>query len=351
MADDTTGTLVAAAEAAARAPSIHNTQPWRWRVHSDAMDLHADRDRQLGELDPAGHLLLLSCGAALQHARVALAAEGWAYEVSRPAAQPLARLRITGPTGADPTAMRRFQATLVRRTDRRPASTDPVTPSALDAVTRAVQAEHERLHVLRPEQVIELAAAAHSAMRAEDTDERQRAELARWVGGARPEGTGIPDSAIPAEPPRTTVPGRDFGVTGTLPIDAGHDKAAVYAVLYGDGDTDADWLRAGEALSAAWLDAVDHGLNLLPISVPVEIAHTRYLLRDMLAGVGYPHVVVRLGVADPDHTGPGHTPRLPGDQTIEVVTGAAPSVDPRVHQHLAGVRTAARGEWLSPRRA
>jgi nitroreductase len=319
MADDTTATLVAAAEAAARAPSIHNTQPWRWVVRADAMELYADRRRQLGELDGAGHLLLLSCGAALHHARTALAAEGWACEVSRPATEPLARLRLTGRAGTDPAAMRRFQATLIRRTDRRPLSVEPVPQPALDAVAQAVTAQHEQFHVLRPEQVIELAAAVHAAQRAQDTDERQREELTHWVGGTRPDGTGIPDSAIPAEPLQTTVPGRDFGVTGTLPIDAGHDKAAVYAVLYGQGDTDADWLRAGEALSAAWLDAVDHGLTLLPISAPVEIAHTRHLLRTMLAGVGYPHVVVRLGTADPDHTGPGHTPRLPGDQTIEVV--------------------------------
>jgi hypothetical protein len=93
----------------------------------------------------------------------------------------------------------------------------------------------------------------------------------------------------------------------------------VYAVLYGPGDAAVDWLRAGEALSAAWLEAVDHGVTLLPISAPVEIAYTAHLLRETLAGVGHPHIVVRLGTADPAHHGPGHTPRLPPEQTIEIV--------------------------------
>jgi hypothetical protein len=319
MGADRTQALAAAAEAAGHAPSIHNTQPWRWRVNGDRLELLADRTRQLSELDPDSHLLLLSCGAALHHARVALAAEGWGVEVERPAADPLAVLRLTGRTGTDPVAMRRFQAALVRRTDRRPTADQPVDPAALAAIGRAVEAEHEQLHVLRREQVVELAAAVGGAMRAETSDAGQREELARWVGGARGEGTGVPDAAIPSAAPQTTVPGRDFGVSGDLSVDAGHDTHAVYAVLYGTADLAPDWLRAGEALSAAWLDAVDHGLNLLPISSPVEIARTRYLLRLMLAEIGYPHLVVRIGAADPDHAGPPHPPRLAADQVIEVI--------------------------------
>jgi hypothetical protein len=172
------------------------------------------------------------------------------------------------------------------------------------------------VHVLRRDQVIDLAAAVGRAQRAEDTDARQSAELAAWVGGERSGGTGVPDVAIPDAAPQTTVPGRDFGVTGSLPPGAGHDEAAVFAVLYGRADTEANWLRAGEALAAGWLDAVRHGLTLLPFSAPVEIASTRHLLREMLAGIGYPYLVVRLGVAV-DATAP-RTPRLPAEQTIEV---------------------------------
>ena len=56
-----------------RAPSIHNTQPWRWRYRHGVLDLFADRTRQLPALDPDGRSLLLSCGAALELARLGLA--------------------------------------------------------------------------------------------------------------------------------------------------------------------------------------------------------------------------------------------------------------------------------------
>jgi nitroreductase len=48
---------------AARAPSVHNTQPWRFEVSERAIELYADASRQLLE-DPAGREMLISCGAA-----------------------------------------------------------------------------------------------------------------------------------------------------------------------------------------------------------------------------------------------------------------------------------------------
>ncbi|HWG99157.1 MAG TPA: nitroreductase [Pilimelia sp.] len=330
--------LEQAAHAARHAPSVHNTQPWRWtlRRRTAELQLRVEPGRQLRAADPDGRLMLLSCGAALHHARVALDAEGWRYEVARTAgrqpgdagadgslvpdpAQPVAVLRAVDRGPADPAAMRRFQATLLRRTDRRTVTDEPVAPAALAAVVAAALAEGAGLHVLRPAEVVDLAVAVERAELAEAADERQRAELAAWVGGARPAGTGVPASAIPAEAPRTTVPERDFGVAGTLPAGEGHDARATYAVLYGDGDEAGDWLRAGEALSAAWLAATEHGVTLLPFSAPIEVPFTREALRRALSGVGHPHLAVRLGRADPDHAGPPRTPRLPAEQVVEIV--------------------------------
>ena len=92
---------------------------------------------------------------------------------------------------------------------------------------------------------------------------------------------------------------------------------ATFAILYGEQDGQLDWLRAGEALSAAWLTATELGISLLPLSATVEVAATRLTLRRLLAGLGEPYLVLRLGHADPDHAGPAHTPRLPAEQTIE----------------------------------
>jgi nitroreductase len=320
MRFDMAQALTEAATVAGRAPSIHNTQPWRLVIDGPVQEVYTEPSRQLTELDPYGHMMLICCGAAVHHAQVALAAGGWRTEIDRPADTadaPVARLRVTGRGEPDPVAVRRLAATKRRHTDRRPVPAEPVPADALAAVIDAATGAGLHLHVLDRKHVIELAVAVEHATRAENTDDRQQAELARWVGGERANGTGVPSAAIPAEAPQTTVPGRDFGVTGTLPVGAGHDEAAVYAVLYGTGDGPVDWLRAGEALSAAWLDAVDRGLTLLPFSAPAEIASTRLLLQRLVSSIGDPYLVVRIGVAPADDPLP-HTPRLPAERTVEV---------------------------------
>jgi hypothetical protein len=111
------------------------------------------------------------------------------------------------------------------------------------------------------------------------------------------------------------VPVREFDVEGSggLPAGTGHDEAARYAVLAGDGDEPAAWLRAGEALSAVLLEAVEAGLSVSPMSDVAEVTATRTLLRELLSGIGYPYLVLRVGVAEPV-TGVPPTPRRdPGD--------------------------------------
>ena len=330
--DRSTAALAEAARAAGFAPSIHNTQPWQWRVRGSTLELRAQRDRQLRVTDPEGRMLVVSCGTALHHARIALAAEGWAAEVDR-LPEPdepdlLARVTLVGTTPVTPAAMRHLQTMRIRHTDRRPVSDTPVSPEALEVLRRACDAETARLHLLRREDIVELAAAADQAQRYEAMDPTWTEELAYWAGGARTDetragGLGIPDDAIPDQPPQTTVPGRDFGHGGALPVGTDHDHAAVYGILYGDEDTPRGWLHGGEALSALWLCAIEHDLTVLPLSAAAEVPRTRQVLKRLLANLGEPYLAVRLGAADPDHAGPPHTPRLPAEQVVEVVDDPA----------------------------
>lgn len=328
MTSPAASALARAANAAGLAPSVHNTQPWRWRIFPEWLELHADRGRQLGVADPEGRLLTISCGAALYHARVALAAEGWEAVVVR-LPDPhdpdlLARISLGVRSGVTNEAMRRFQAAQVRRTDRRPVLDQPVPQEVLAEIRAAVEAEHNHLHLLHPEQVSDLSVAAARADVLEAIDSALRAEMAYWVGGRRPAGTGVPDTVIPTTPSTAGVPQRDLGRTGTLPSGPGADRAATYAVIFGAEDSPVWWLRAGEALSAAWLTASVRGVSVLPFSAPMEVSATRMILRRLLAGVGHPYLVLRLGLVDPNEPGPPHPPRLAPSQTVEFADPDAP---------------------------
>jgi len=316
-----THALVEAATTAGYAPSIHNTQPWHWRLTDHTLQLHIERSRVLEVTDPDTRLATLSCGVALHHARISLAAQGWHVTATRfpdrANLDHLAQLHIEGRAPVEPSAVLHLRTVPLRHTDRRPVTGAPVGPEELAAITAAVEAEDTRLHTLLPDQVLELASAADHAQRSQAEESAWQAELAYWTGGARPTGTGIPDAAIPDRATRTAVPGRDFGHRGDLTISADHDKAAVFVMLYGNADEPLNWLRAGEALSAGWLTATEHRVSVLPHSAPIEVLATRQAMRALIASVGHPYLVLRLGTIDPADAGPAHAPRLPTYQTIE----------------------------------
>ena len=276
----TSAALAEAASVGDQAPSILNTRPWRWRVDGDTLELHAEPTRQPPAIDPGGRRLVLSCGAALHHARTALAAQGWRVEVERMPVpdQPglLARLRIPGRLGVTREAMRLLQTIRIRHTDRRPVSDTPVTSGDIDAIRSAVEVEQARLHTLRPQDVLDLATAADEAQTLDEFDPQWREEIAYWTGLSR------------------------------VDASTSHDDGSRYEVLFGADDTPDAWLHAGEALSAAWLTATEHSVSVLPLSAVVEVETTRVVLRRLLAQVGEPFLVLRLG-----------TPRLPAAQVGE----------------------------------
>ncbi|MFR9779794.1 Acg family FMN-binding oxidoreductase [Micromonospora sp. MS34] len=315
-----TTALAEAAGMAGHAPSVHNTQPWRWTVLPEGLELRMAPDRPLSAMDPEGRLLTISCGAALHHARVALAAEGWTPVVERmpDPSQPDLLARLTGMqhTGANPEAMRLVQCMQVRHTDRRPVSDEAVPDAALAEIDRAATAEGVNLQMLDDTQKIQLASAAQQAAAVEADEPQLQEELAYWTSRAGT-GTGLTPEVLPQETPRTTVPARDFGRHGTLPVGPGHDRAAAYGILWGTEDEPDNWLRAGEALSAAWLTATRLGVSLVPLSGVVEVEATRNALRHMLSDLGHPYISMRLGIADPTHAGPAHTPRLDTSKTVD----------------------------------
>lgn len=304
--------LAEAAATAGFAPSLHNTQPWRWRVLPDAMELYAVPERNVRSVDPHGRLMTVSCGAALHHTVVALEATGHRATVSRfPDEDPLLLARITlGPRGTvTPAAMRRMQHLRTRRTDRRPTRDETVPAADLTAIQRAVEEHGVHLHLLVDDQVYALAAAAGRAAEVEARDPVVAHELEFWRARA------LPDTSLPETPVRSTVPNRDFGAHGR-PIGEGHDSFARYGVLFGPDDEPESWLRAGEALSGAWLLAAERGVGVLPLSGVVEVDVTRAALRTALSELGHPYLVIRLGLPDHDHAGPPPTPRIPAEQLI-----------------------------------
>jgi hypothetical protein len=226
--------LTQATFAALSAPSVLDTQPWRWRIDGDRIELHADWRRRLADIDPDGRLLLISCGAALHHTRVALAAEGVGVDVLRfpDSGDPdlLTELRYNGPVERAPSSGGLFRAIAVRRSDQRPFASGFVPGGSLTLLTAAAE---------------QVGAAAYTLS-----------------GQDSPEST----------------------------------DGTAYVVITTPGIARNDWLTAGEAVSAVLLTAVAAGLATAPVSDVPAIARHGASHQPPAAG-GYPAAAIRVGVA------------------------------------------------------
>jgi len=313
-----------AAAIASLAPSIHNTQPWQWVVHERDAELYADRNRQLAATDPDGRSLMLSCGVALQHARVALRAAGYVPDVARmpDPAHPdlLARITVGAESPASAQDTRDYQSMLIRHMDRRPFAHQVPPVEALQELATAAEEGGAHLHLVRPEQVTTLVLAVSRAGEVERAEPGYRRELHDWTNRDAGTGEGLPAGVLPEAAARR-VPIRDFAPDeerAELPEEPEvADTYARYAVLYGDRDDAPHWLRGGEALGSALLAVVRHGLAVSPYSDPIEVLATRQLIaREILAGLGAPYLVLRIGVASPEEPPRARTARRPVTDTV-----------------------------------
>ncbi|MBX6356309.1 MAG: nitroreductase family protein [Micromonosporaceae bacterium] len=297
--------------AAIQAPSIHNTQPWLFRLRTGALDVLADRRRQLRALDPDGRALHVSIGAALLNLQVALHARGWASRLlllPDPGQRDLcATVTITRSTPPSPLGRALAAAIGRRHSNRRPFAPVPVPDADLTALVAAAMAEDASLLVPDPSTRQGVLALVRAADRQQRSDGRYRTELAAWTFPVRGQADGVPPSCSGPRPDQARVPLRDFGL-----VHDGHRKSARFeraptiAVLYSRGDEPADWLRAGMALQRVLLTATARGLATTLMTQPVEIPS----LRAHLVAPHEPRIaqaVLRLGYARPVPATPRRT--------------------------------------------
>ena len=325
---------LSALRVAVRAPSIHNTQPWRWRLDSDGLLLLAERERQLAVADPDGHSLLISCGAALHLTESAVRAAGWEVETSYlpvdAGPDVLARIRPVGRVAADDQSRAQVEAALRRRSDRRPFADAQVSEQDRERLRAA--GSDDAAFVDFPdtaERHVELAVAVSWADRIERNDEAYRAEMNRWLRDPDVHTLvdGVPVDVIPhvsGDVPRhTDVPLRDFevGVTGRQLIERDVDERPLIVVIFTRSDGAYDHLRAGVAMMRLMVQADLLGLATCPLSQAVDLAAFRARLQERMGWVGYPQMMLRVGHPSAPITDLPLTPRRPPASVLDVVEG------------------------------
>jgi len=296
--------LKTAVEVAGRAPSLHNSQPWRFTCASDRVELYADYSRWLPSTDADGRDVLVSCGAALHHLRLALADAGMHATVHRlpsvvdPHHLATVEVRAGGPHLDSVTQL--LAAVDSRRTDRRPFRDWPIPETFVQQLIERAAEQGTVLRVIGDAGTTSVLLAAVAAAGVTQANvPSYEAELSSWTG--RTGDDGIPLSNLPDRTGTRVVAERRFTEGLIKPLGMAAPDAATFLVLGTASDDRLSQLRAGEALSAVLLQATELGLATCPLSQPLEVAATRDVLRDdVLDGTLSPQIVLRLGWAPTD---------------------------------------------------
>lgn len=305
---------------ACRAPSYHNSQPWRWVADHNALHLFLD-SRRIVESDVTKRQALISCGAALDHLRVAATSAGWEGVINRfpdpENIDHLASIDFTEMAEVTDEHRRHADAIAVRRTDRLPFG--PVTDWANfeSVLRRRLDESVAFVDVITDTDRKELANASDLTDALRLYDSSYWAALQRWT--APFEATeGIPYNALvsAAEADRVDV-GRAFPVSHhperreQLPNDL-----ATILVVSAPGDTPRDMLACGETLSKVLLQATVAGLATCTLTHLTELSTTRHIIEE-LTGRALPQLLVRVGQAPESEEVPPPTPRRP---LVDVLT-------------------------------
>lgn len=288
------------------APSGHNSQPWLFKIVRDEVELYADRTRALPVCDPEDRELVMACGAALFHLRVALHHFGYAGKVQ------------TLPNPNDPDLLTRigfgerrkptaeddllFNAILERRTNRMPFESRAVPEKVLSELKTAASKEGARLHIVQGEDerntIADLVAEGD---RIQMADASFRRELAAWIHPNRSAShDGMPGYALGLGNLTSS-----FAPIVVRTFDFGKGQAAkdrqlatgspILALLFTDGDSSADWLSAGQGLDRVLLRARAEGVWASFLNQPIEVPTMRSKVRDLMDLKGFPQLLVRMG--------------------------------------------------------
>ncbi len=308
---------------ACRAPSVHNSQPWRWVAEGGVLRLFVDRHRTVPGTDDSGREAIISCGAVLDHLRVAMLAAGWHAGIKRfpnpKDPDQLASIEFGCVDHVTDAQRDRATAILQRRTDRLPLGRptcwdvfEPALRSTIDdgLVTLDVLSDDARPQLVKASQLTE-------SVRRDDW--LYQSELDWWTSPFVAN-EGVPRSALASDKEHVRVDvGRWF------PIRSHTDRRpqvtvdwSKILVLSTAKDTRTDALRCGEVLSTVLLECTVAGMATCTLTHLIEIDESRDVVRSLIERRGEPQVLVRVGIAPSMEGPPAPTPRNPLGDVLQI---------------------------------
>lgn len=327
-------------DAAGRAPSAHNTQPWVLRWRGDALEVRVHPGRTLPAADPTGVDALHALGAMLENIVLTLAQLGYAaeYEAADPSEGPPPALVVRWrPVDRPPPDPRLYRMIPIRRTSRLPFAPEPIPAESLDALREVVALPCALYTLTDSGAITEVRRLVAAATAQQLADEPVARELYRWLRFSPRDSRWYRDGLSAAcmgwsrwdaaaarllLAPRTLRFLARWGLHRLLcaDVDRQAPTAPALCLLAVEGEGAASRIEAGRCLQRVWLAAAAHGLVTHPLSAAVDVVSTRpRVLERFGVPAGQCHVnLFRVGRS----TAAVRSPRLPADEILEMPSEA-----------------------------
>ena len=300
------------------APSVYNSQPWRFRLRRGQVDVIADPVRRVHAIDPDGREMHISLGSAVLNVAVMMRAQGFhpAVQLLPDPVEPnlVARVEVGEARAPELSDLALVAAVPRRRTNRHPFENRPLHSTTVDMLVAAAGREGAIFEVLEDTDAHALLALVRTADHELRSDPVYRAALAHWTDDVPGRRDGVAPGSFGPLSMRGALPVRDFGAARPVVARAvePYEASPTLAVLSTDGDTREDWLRAGMALERVLLEATIAGVSASFLTQPLEVTRLRRLYDER-----WPHtatqMIFRLGYARSD------TPVSPRRSVAEVL--------------------------------
>ncbi len=314
VTQDEVGILLAAA---GLAPSMHNTQPWRFEINGPVIDVLLDPDRTLPTIDPANRFIRIGLGAATFNLRVAAAMLGHdtTIAIDPDPATPDVVVRIFLADRKVPVAgLSSLYGELARRyTYRGPMADRPISSRMTKLLTEAARAERADLRWLDDQQRTHLGSIIRAADDRDLHEEDRLHERLRWIGGDR-DTEGVPDSVL-GPLPTSPAAVRDLSAGRATPhrSQAAFEAKPIIAVLATADDDETAWVRAGLALERVLLTATSYSLAASFLNQAIEYPPLRDEVHTLIGHDSWPQLIIRFGYPTESS---GLTPRRPWNETL-----------------------------------
>ncbi|WP_349368235.1 Acg family FMN-binding oxidoreductase [Salinarimonas sp.] len=291
------------------AASGHNTQPWRFRLRADRIDVEPDLSRRTPVVDPDDHHLYASIGAVTEALVLSARARGIAAEAAYDDAGEGRVVVDLRPGATPPRDEARLFAAIPERQctrslyDGRPAAVNAIDRMVAAAATHGVELIYVS-HPTRLEQLTELIVAGN-AMQMDDSG--FVGELKSWLryaprdAVARGDGLYGPCAGNPTLPAwlgPLVLPLVFRKSPETKKLLRQIRSSSGLLVFVASEDTRAGHVAAGRAYQRAALQATADGLKLAFVNQTVEVPAQRAKLCELLGlGDRRPNLVLRVGHA------------------------------------------------------